>query len=96
MASQQQDEVIGKLYRCKDAERKRLALIDAELSTAAELLKTAATQLDKLLSKQPSEVQPALSRVDVNSILKLLAERQLLQRRIAEANEKLKALGVDP
>ena len=96
MSSHQQDELIGRIYRYKTADRNRLSFIDAELSTAACLFKKASSQMEALLARQPSEIDSVLSRIDVDRILQLLAERAQIQRRIAEANEQLRGLGVRP
>lgn len=94
MDTHNRDELIGRIYRHKTEYRKRLAFIDAELSGAAELFKTAASQLECLLAGERSDWEPALSKLDVNRTLKLLAEREQIYRRIAEANQQLKHLGV--
>jgi hypothetical protein len=86
-------ELIGRIYRQKTEYRKRLAFIDAELSDAAQLFKKAASQLECLLARERSELEPVLSKVDVNYVLKLVAEREQIYRRIAEANEELRRLG---
>lgn len=94
MDTQNRDELIGRIHRYKTEHRKRLAFIDAELSSAVELFKAAASQLQCLLAGQRSELEPVLSKLDVNRVLKLLAERDQLCRRIADANQQLKQLGV--
>jgi hypothetical protein len=96
MTVDEQAEKIGRIYRYKTADRQRLSFIDAELSNAASLFKKASSQLEALLARHPSEVDSVLSRVDVDHVLRLLAERRQLQRRIAEANEELRALGARP
>ncbi len=94
MNSPQHEEAVGKLYRQRDADSKRLSFIKAELSDAAVCLKTAASQIEALLSSQRSEVQPAIANIDMHRILRLLAEHEQLQRRMAEANQQLRRLGV--
>jgi hypothetical protein len=96
MTAQERDEKIGRIYRHKTADRHRLSFIDAELSNAACALKKASSQLQALLDRQPSAVDSALSRVDIDQILRLLAERRQLERRIADANEQLLQLGARP
>ena len=96
MTAHERDEKIGRIYRHKTADRQRLSFIDAELSNAACLFKKASSQLQALLDKQPSEIDSALSRIDVGQILRLLAERRQLERRIADANEQLRHLGARP
>ncbi|MBV8550558.1 MAG: hypothetical protein JOY54_04605 [Acidobacteriaceae bacterium] len=96
MNSHNQDELIGRIYRHKAAHRQRLSFIDAELSNAASLLKKASSQMEALLAREPSKIDSVLSRIDIDEILKLLAERAQLQRRIADANEQLQKLGVRP
>ena len=96
MSTHQQDELIGRIYRHKTADRQRLSFIDAELSATACLFKKASSQLEALLSKQPSEIDSVLSRIDVDAVLRLLAERTQLQKRIADANDQLRNLGVRP
>lgn len=94
MDTHNRDELIGRIYRHKTEHRKRLAFIDAELSGAAGLFKAAASQLDCLLAGERSDVAAALSKLDVNRVIKLLAEREQIYRRIADANQQLKQLGV--
>jgi hypothetical protein len=94
MNTREQDEQIGRIYRHKTDHRKRLSFVDAELSGAVNLFRKAATQLECLLAKQPSEVTSALSQLNIERILRLLAEREQLQRKISDANEELKRLGV--
>lgn len=94
MNTREQDEQIGRIYRHKTDHRKRLIFIDAELGDAVNLLRKAASQLEALLAKQPSELNSTLSQLNVDHILRLLAEREQLQRRISEANAQLKRLGV--
>lgn len=96
MSTHNQDELIGRIYRHKTADRQRLSFIDAELSSAACVMKKASSQLEALLANQPSEIDSVLSRIHIDGILKLLAERNQLKRRIAEANERLRSLGVRP
>jgi uncharacterized protein YPO0396 len=96
MSSQHRDELIGRIYRHKTADRERVSFIDAELASAVCLFKKASSQLEALLAKQPSEIDSVLSRIHVNEILKLLGERRQIERRISEANEQLRNLGVRP
>ena len=88
------DELIGRIYRAKAANRQRLAFINSELSNIALLLKKAGSQLDCLLGNQRSEINSVLSQVDISRTLQLLAEREQLQHEIHSANEELKRLGV--
>jgi hypothetical protein len=94
METQNRDELIGRIYRHKTEHRKRLAYIDAELRNAVELFQTAASQLQCLLAGERSDLEPALAKLDVNRVVKLVAEREQLYRRIADANQQLKQLGV--
>src|SRR5690349_18229266 len=94
MDTRNQDELIGRLYRHKAADRKRLAFVNAELDDIAGLFKKAAAQLEAMLAHQPFHLDPVLSRINIDHILHLLAERRDLQRRIDEANEQLRKLGV--
>lgn len=96
MTGPEQDEKIGRIYRHKTADRHRISFIDAELSNAACLFKKASSQLEALLAAEPSEVDSALSRIDVDRILELLAEREQIQKRIADANNELRELGARP
>ena len=94
MNSGERDELIGRIYRYKTEGRKRLAFIDAELSDSAQLFKKAASQLECLLARQRSELEPVLSRLDIDRVLKLVAEREQIYQRLADANEQLRRLGV--
>ena len=88
------DEMIGRIYRDKTANRKRLAFVNSELAGIAVLLKKAGSQLDCLLANERSELTPVLSQLNIGHTLELLAEREQLNRRIHSANEELKRLGV--
>lgn len=94
MDTRDQDELIGRVYRYKTEFRKRLAFIDAELSDAAQLFKKASAQLECLLAHERSELEPVLSQINVDRILKLVAEREQIYLRLADANDELKRLGV--
>jgi hypothetical protein len=94
MDTHNRDELIGRIYRHKAEYRKRLAFIDAELSDAVGLFKTAASQLQSLLAGERSDLEPVLSKLNVDGVLKLVAEREQICRRLAEANQRLKQLGV--
>jgi hypothetical protein len=94
MNTQDRDERIGRIYRHKAEHRKRLAYIDAELSDASQLFKKAGAQLERLLARERSELEPVLSRINVDRVLKLMGEREQLHRRLAEADEQLKHFGV--
>jgi uncharacterized protein YPO0396 len=94
MDTHQQDELIGRIYRHKTEDRKRLSAIDAELSEIATLFRKAGAQLEALLAKQRSELQPVLAKLNVDHVLRLLAEREQLHTRMAEANAQLRNLGV--
>lgn len=96
MRDSERDEKIGRIYRHKTADRQRLSFLDAELSNAACLFKKVSSQLEALLARQPADVDSVLSRVNVDYLLRLLAERQQIERRIAEANEQLHNLGARP
>jgi hypothetical protein len=85
---------VGRLLRHRETDAKRLSFINAELSQAVVALKTACSQLTALLDRHPSDVHSALSRVDVNYILKLLAEREHVCRRIAAADGELRRLNL--
>jgi hypothetical protein len=90
--TQVNNEAIGKLLRHRDVDVKRLSFVNAELSQAAVALKTASSQLTALLDRHPSEAHSALSRVDINHILKLLGEREHLCRKIAAADGELRRM----
>ncbi|HEX3683003.1 MAG TPA: hypothetical protein VHU83_10715 [Bryobacteraceae bacterium] len=94
MHTPENDELIGRIYRHKTADRKRLAFIEAELSDAAQLFKKAASQLECLLARQRSELEPVLAKLDINRVLQLVGEREQIFQRFADANEQLRRLGV--
>lgn len=89
-----EDEMIGRIYRAKTANRKRLAFVNSELNGNAVLLKKASSQLECLLANERSELTVVLSQLNIDRILQLLAEREKLNRDIHSANEELKRLGV--
>ena len=86
------EELIGRLLRYRTADKQRLSFIDAELSSTAALFKKASSQLEALLANQPAGFDSVLSRIDMDHILKLLAERAELERRMIETNEQLRKL----
>jgi ABC-type transporter Mla subunit MlaD len=88
------DEMIGRVYRAKTANRQRLAFVNSELNAIALLFKKASSQLECLLANERSELNSVLSQLDINRTLQLLAEREKLNRDIHSANEELKRLGV--
>lgn len=94
MKTPQKDELIGRIYRHKSEDRKRLAFIEAELSDAAQLFKKAASQLEALLDRQRSELEPVLAQLNIDRVLQLIAEREQIYLRFADANEQLRRLGV--
>jgi hypothetical protein len=94
MTTHRQDELIGRIYRHNSEDRKRLAFIDAELSDAAQLFKKAAAQLECLLARERSELEPVLSKLNIDRVLKLLAEREQICRRLTQSREELRRLGV--
>ena len=94
MNTGQQADQIGRIYRQKKDHQKRLCFINAELGSTANVLRKAASQLEALLDSQPSELNSALSQLDVNHVLELLAEREQLQRKISHANETLRRFGI--
>jgi len=94
MNTHKQDELIGRIYRHKTEDRKRLAFVEAELSDAVQLFKKAASQIECLLARQRSELEPVLSKLDIDRVLKLVAEREQIYQRMADANEELRRLGV--
>jgi hypothetical protein len=94
MNTHEQDEQIGRIYRHKTDHRKRLAFIDAELGNTVGLFRKAGSQLEALLAKQRCELNSTLSQLNIDQILRLLAEREQLQRKISDANDELRRLGV--
>lgn len=94
MKTPQKDELIGRIYRHKTEDRQRLAFIEAELSDAAQLFKKAASQLEALLDRQRSELEPVLAKLDIDRVLQLVAEREQIFQRFVDANEQLRRLGV--
>ena len=94
MNSREQDEQIGRIYRHKTDDRKRLAFIEAELGNTVNLFRKAASQLESLLAQQPAELNSVLSQMNVDHVLALIAEREQLQRKISAANDQLRRLGV--
>lgn len=93
METHNREEMIGKIYRQQAEFRKAVSFIDAELSDAAGNFKKAATQIECLIADRPADVGPALSKINTDRILKILAERERLQRRLGDAREQLKRLG---
>ena len=96
MEAHDRDEMIGRIYRQQADFRKAVSFIDAELSEAAAAFKKVATQIECLISHQPSDVGSALSRINADRIIKIIGERERLQRRLADTREQLKRLGARP
>jgi hypothetical protein len=88
------DEMIGRIYRDKTGNRKRLSFVNSELAGIAVLFKKASSQLECLLAHERSDLNSVLSQIDIGHTLELVAEREQLNRRIHSANEELKRLGV--
>lgn len=70
----------GPLFDKDDKQRFALALIDAELRGAAENFRMAASQLENFVSDQPSKIELALSKIDMERVLKRVAERLEIQK----------------
>jgi hypothetical protein len=94
MDNHRRDELIGRIYRHKTEARKRLAFLEAELSDAAQLFKKAGSQVEALLARERSELEPVLAKLNIDRVLKLVAEREQIFQRMAEANQELRRLGV--
>jgi hypothetical protein len=94
MSSASKDEMIGRIYRTKTAQRQRLAFINSDLNGIAVLFKKASCQLECLLANERSDLHSVLSQINIEQALQLLAEREQLLRQIQAANEELKRLGV--
>ncbi len=94
MSTPNKDEMIGRIYRAKTANRQRLAFINSELSRISVLLKKGSSQLECFLANENSELHSVLSQLDINRTLQLLSEHEQLTRDIHTANEELKRLGV--
>ena len=94
MNSREHDEQIGRIYRHKSEHKKRLAFVDSELGSAVNLFRKAASQLECVLANERSELTPTLSQINIDQVLRLVAEREQLRRRINDANDELRRLGV--
>lgn len=94
MNTASKDELIGRIYRAKAANRQRLAFVNSELNGIAVLFKKAGSQLECLLANERSELKSALSQLNIDRTLELIAEREKLNHDIHSANEQLKRLGV--
>ncbi|HEX4809675.1 MAG TPA: hypothetical protein VH325_12135 [Bryobacteraceae bacterium] len=86
----QDTEAIGRIYRHQKSDRQALAYIDAELSEAANNFRTAACQLENLLANARSNVGPALANIDMAAVLRALANREVLQRKLANSQAALR------
>ena len=93
MSGLKKQEEIGRIYRTQSVNRERLAFINSELSGVSVLLKKASSQLECLLAHERSDINAALSQIDINRVVQLIAAREKLMRDIDAANEQLKRLG---
>ena len=82
----------GKLLREERGAHERRAYVDAELSDAATLFRKAATQVESLLADERSTATSALSKINMAHILSMIAERDVLQRKIAAAHAELQRM----
>jgi len=82
----------GKLIREERDAHERRAFLDAELSDTATAFRRAATQIECLLADSRSSLSPALSKINMKHILAVLAEREVLQRKISAAHTELQRL----
>jgi hypothetical protein len=88
----QDPEAAGRIYRHRKTDRHALDYIDAEISEAANNFRIAACQLENLLSGDRSDVGPALAKIDMPGLLKNLADREVLQRKLADCDRALRKL----
>jgi hypothetical protein len=88
----ERDLAVGKLIREERDAHERRAYLDAELSDAATAFRRAATQIECLLADNRSCVSPAMSKINMKHIVALLAEREVLQRKIHAAHAELQRL----
>jgi hypothetical protein len=84
--------ISGKILRNQAAYRENLAYIDAELSNNAAVFRRAACQLENLLKGEPAMVSEALSTIDMNRLLRLLADRHVTTRKLADCAKELERL----
>jgi hypothetical protein len=89
----QDTEAAGRIYRYRKTDRQALDYIDAEISEATNNLRIAATQLENLLTDDRSDVGPALAKIDMPGLLRNLADREVLQRKLADCERALRKLG---
>ncbi|HEX4231916.1 MAG TPA: hypothetical protein VHZ07_24835 [Bryobacteraceae bacterium] len=91
--STQDTEAAGRIYRHKKADRHALDYIDAEIGAAANDFRIAACQLENLLADDRSDVGPALAKINMPGLLKNLADREVLRRKLADCDRALRKLG---
>jgi hypothetical protein len=94
MSDANKDEMIGRTYREKTTNRKRLAVVNAELAGISILFKKAGSQLECVLANERSELHSVLSQLNIDHALALLAEREELNRKMRSADDELRKLGV--
>jgi hypothetical protein len=91
--STQDTEAAGRIYRHRKTDRHALDYIDAEISEAANNFRIAACQLENLLADDRSDVGPSLAKIDMPGLLKNLADREVLQQKLADCERALRKLG---
>jgi hypothetical protein len=91
-ATENREQTIGKLMRDMRDAKQRRDIVDAELSQFAGTLRTAATQIEALLVGQRCCTGSPLSRLDMDRVMQLLADREALQRKIGGMQDELKRL----
>lgn len=91
-SNEQNEQNLGKLLREDRAARERRDFIDAELSDAAALFRTVATQIEALLRGQRCDTNTSLSKLDVKRTIELLGEREVLQRKLNDTQEAIRRL----
>ncbi len=94
--SAQETEAAGRVYRHRKTDQHALDYIDAEISEAANNFRIAACQLENLLADDRSDVGPVLAKIDIPRLLKNLADREVLQRKLADCERALRKLDKKP
>jgi hypothetical protein len=87
-------EAAGRIHRYRKSDQQALDYIDAEISEAANNLRIAACQLENLLADRRSDVGSAVAKVNMARLLTNLADREVLQRKLAASDHALRKLSV--
>jgi hypothetical protein len=94
MGQDEQDRIIGRLYREAGEAKRQLSLLEAELGNVREGLKVLLSALPQLRAGEVNHRHGSLSTyVNLEAIIALLEKKEDAARRVEEFNRRVQELG---